>query len=102
VNTGLGGLPSLSSDFGIISSWPGDERRSEVGGEGFLRGGEGEPLFTVKRLERGRVGAGGEGDCDADSKSDLVFWKKLLLGIEGDDTGVRAIVIVRSVGRLGI
>ena len=74
----------------------------EVGREGFLRGGEGDPLFTVKRLERGRVDAGGDGDCDADSKRDLVFWKNELLGIDGEETGVRAVAIVRSVGRRGM
>ncbi len=105
MKTGLGGLPSLSRERGMISSSPGEERRSELGRFGFLRGGEGEDvgeLRTVKRLESGLVGAGGEEDCDAVSKSDLVFWKNELLGIDGDETGVRAATIVRSVGRLGI
>jgi hypothetical protein len=84
------------------SSWLGELSIKDVGREGFLRGGEGEPLFTVNRLERGRVGAEGDGDCDADSKSDLVFWKNGLLGIDGDETGVRAATIARSVGRRGI
>jgi hypothetical protein len=92
----------LSRLLGMISSWPGELSIKDVGRAGFRRGGDGEPLFTVKRLESGRVGAGGEGDCDADSNNDLVFWKKLFPGIEGDGTGVRAVTIVRSVGRRGI
>jgi hypothetical protein len=59
-------------------------------------------LSTVNRLERGLVGAGGDGHCDANSKSDLVFWKNELLGIGMDETGIRAATIVRCVGRRGI
>lgn len=51
-------------------------------------------MSTVNKLEGGRVGVGGDGDCDADSKSDLVFWKNELLGIGMDETGVRAATIV--------
>jgi hypothetical protein len=60
VNTGLGGLLSLSRLLGIIPFWIGEESRREVGREGFLRGGDGEPLLTMKRFDRGLVGAGGE------------------------------------------
>lgn len=95
-------MPSPSRLLGVRSSWPAELSIKDVGREGFLRGGEGKPLFTVNRLERGRVGAGGDGDCDADSKSDFVFWKNELLGIGRDETGVRAATIVRSVGRRGI
>lgn len=71
-----------------VSAWWRDEGRDwDLRDEG-LGGGGGEEEPRILKSERGRLGGGVVCAVEVDSKSERVFWKKLLFSIDGELTGV--------------